>query len=244
MAPPPSPSPPGAGRPSGVVVVGVVVSLVSLDVVPLVVVPLDVVPLDVVPLDVVPLVVVPLVVVSLVVVRLVVVGDVVVFVLVDVRVVVFVGDVSLGGLDCELPPPQCWAFPLLPLLPQLPLSGFPPSPVLPSFPWVLTVEPPLPPESAFGPLPGTSLECVPPAGSEEDEGSAMAKAPPRPHRNRPEATRQADAAPCTREPTSSPPSRASSTSNQDDLTILAESRLDAFAVRFDLLVPGTAFCGR
>ena len=54
-----------------------------------------------------------------------------------------------------------------------------------------------------------SFECVPPGTSGEDEGSAMAKAPPRPHRNKPEATTQAEAAPNTREPTSLPPFRAS-----------------------------------
>jgi hypothetical protein len=172
-----------------VVVVGLVVSLVSLDVV------------------------------SLDVVRLVVVGDVVVFVLGVVSVVVFVvsvvvfdGDVTLGGLDCELPP-QCWAFPLLPSLPQLPLSGFPPLPGLlvsvSPVSSVLALEPPVPSGSVFGPLGGTSVECVPPGTAGEGEGSAKAKAPPTPHRNKPEATTQAEAAPCTREPTSPPPFKAS-----------------------------------
>jgi len=140
------------------------------------------------------------------------VGDVVVFVLDDGGVVVFDGDVTLGGLDSELPP-QCVAFPLLPSLPQFPLSGFPPLPGLSVAVAVavLALEPPLPSGSAFGPLRGTSVECVPPGVSGDGEGSARANAPPRPHRNRPEATRQADAAPCTREPTSSPPPFKAST---------------------------------
>jgi hypothetical protein len=163
---------------------------------------------------------------SLDVVRLVVVADVVVFVLGVVSVVVFVvsvvvfvvsvvvfdGDVTLGGLDCELPP-QCWAFPLLPSLPQLPLSGFPPLPGLlvsaSPLSSVLALEPPIPSGSAFGPLGGASVECVPLGTAGEGEGSAKAKAPPTPHRNKPEATTQAEAAPCTREPTSPPPFKAS-----------------------------------
>jgi hypothetical protein len=185
-----------------------------------------VVSLDVVSLDVVPLEVVWLDVVSTDVDSLVAVRDVVVFVLGDVSVVVFVvdGGVTLGGLDSELPPPQCCAFPLPLSLPQLPLDGFPPSPGLPSpfaplspllpvsgFPLspVPAPEPPLPSESPLDPLPGTSVECVPPGISVEAEGSAMAIAPPRPHRNRPRPTTQADAARCTREPTSPPPFKAS-----------------------------------
>jgi hypothetical protein len=112
--------------------------------------------------------------------------------------------VTLGGLDCELPP-QCRAFPLLPSLPQLPLLGFPTLPGLSVAVAlsgavavavaVLALEPPLPSGSAVGPLPGTSFECVPPGVSGDGEGSARANAPPRPHRNRPEATTQAEAAP-------------------------------------------------
>jgi len=163
------------------------------------------------------------VVVSLDVVRLVVVADVVVFVLGVVSVVVFVvsvvvfvvsvvvfdGDVTLGGLDCGLPP-QCWAFPLLPSLPQLPLSGFPPLPgLLVPVSSVLALEPPVPSGSAFGPSGGVSVECVRLGTAGEGAGSAKAKAPPTPHRNKPEATTQAEAAPCTREPTSPPPFKAS-----------------------------------
>ena len=219
MPPPPPPPPPGAGSPGGVV--GGVVSLVSLDVVSLDVDPPEVDSLVVVPLDVV---------------RLVVVGDVVVFVLV-VFVVVFVGDVTLGGLDRELSP-HCLAFPLLP---QLPSTGFPPLPVsplspsplsvpslsplssVPSFPSVSPPAAPLPSGPAFGPSAGASFECAPP-GSPGDEGSARAKAPPRPHRNRPDATTQADAAPRTRVRTSPPPFTASTPSYSQDPTILAQTR--------------------
>ena len=154
-------------------------------------------------------------VVSVVVVLLVVVRDVVVFVLVDVWLVLGVGDGTLGSLDCELPPPQCWALPLLPSLPQFPLLGFPPLPGVSSsvstvsvFLPVLAPDPPLSSESVLGPLPA-SFECGRRGMSEDAEGSASASAPPRPHRNRPEATRQADAAPSTREPTSPPPFKAS-----------------------------------
>lgn len=195
-APPPPPPPPGAGRPGSVVEVDVVVSVVSLVV----------------------RVVVLLVVVS---VRLVVVDDFVVELVVD----------GLGGPDEELPPPQPWAFPLLPSLPlpQLPLFGFPP---LPGFSvsgvpvsGSLSVLPPVPSESCLGPLPASSLfECVPPGSAGDAEGSARANAPPRPHRNRPDATRQADAAPSTREPTSPPPFKASTAGYSISPTILAQPR--------------------
>jgi hypothetical protein len=151
--------------------------------------------------------------VSLDVVRLVsVVVFVVSVVVFVVSVVVFDGDVTLGGLDCGLPP-QCWAFPLLPSLPQLPLSGFPPLPGLlvsvSPLSSVLALEPPVPSGPAFGPSGGVSVECVRPGTAGEGDGSAKAKAPPTPHRNKPEATTQAEAAPCTREPTSPPPFKAS-----------------------------------
>jgi hypothetical protein len=174
--------------------------------------------------------VVSVVVIWLDVVLLVVVADVVVFVLVDVRLVLGVGDGTLGSLECEFPPPQCWALPLLPSLPQLPLLGFPPFPGLFSsvstvsvFSPALAPDPPLPSESVFGPLPA-SFECGPRGTSEDDEGSAMARAPPKPHRNRPDATMQADAAPSTREPTSPPLFTGSPPSYSEDPTILAQPR--------------------
>ena len=190
---PPPPPPPGAGRPTPLVEVDVVVSLVSLDVV-------------------------LLVVVSLVVVRVVVL--VLVDVDVEVSVAVVDGDELGGGGVSEPPPPQPCAFPLLPSLPQLPLSGLPPLPGLsvsvfglpvsvPGFSSVFVAEPSLPSGSVFGPLPGSPLFGGPPGASGDADGSARANAPPRPHRNSPAATRQADAAPCTREPTSSPPFKAS-----------------------------------
>jgi hypothetical protein len=210
MAPPPPPPPPGAGSPGPGVEVDVVVSLVSVDVVLLVVAAVDVVLLVVAAVDVVRLVV-----------------GVVVFVLVDVSVLV---DDEPGGLLCVLPP-QCRAFPLLPSLPQLPLSGFPPLPgwssAVSGVSWslpVLAFEPPPPSESPFGPLAGISVECGPPGISEWADGSATANAPPNPHRNSPVATRQADAAPCTREPTSSPPSKASIAAYSQDPAILARLR--------------------
>jgi hypothetical protein len=200
MAPPPPPPPPppaGGGRPSDVLVVGVVV------------------------------------VDSVVVVRVVVVAGVVVeadvvTVLGGVFVVDGDGVVPLGELDCELLP-QCWAFPLPLLLPQLPLLGFPPLPGLPvsvlsGFSSALAPEPPS--ASPFGPLPGPSSECEPPGRCGGDEGSAMAKAPPRPHRNRPEATTQADAAPSTREPKSYPSFKASPADYLSVSTILAQSCRD------------------
>lgn len=214
MPPPPPPPPQGAGRPGPGVEVDVVVSLVAVDVVLLVVLSIDVVLLVVVSADVV---------------RLVVVREVVVFVLVDISVVVLVVE-EPGGLASVLPP-QCWAFPLLPSLPQLPLSGFPPLPgwssAVSRVSWsspVLSFEPPLPSESPFGPLAGISVECGPPGISAEADGSARANTPPNPHRNSPEATRQADAAPCTREPTTSPPSKASTVAHSQDPAILARPR--------------------
>lgn len=160
-------------------------------------------PGSVVDVDVVVSVVVPVVVLLVVVsvvVRLVVVDDFVVELVVD----------GLGGSVSVLPPPQPWAFPLLPSLPQLPLFGFPPVPGLSvsvsGFSPVFVPGAPLPSGSALGPLPGSSaFECVSPGTGGDAEGSARASAPPRPHRNRPDATRQADAAPSTREPTSPPP---------------------------------------
>ncbi len=158
---------------------------------------------------------------------------------------VCVGGVTLGGLDGELPPPQCRAFPLLPSLPQLPIFGFPPMPglsvavaVLGLAVAVLGLEEPLPSGSAVGPLPGTSFECVPPGTSGEDEGSAMAKAPPRPHRNKPEATTQTEAAPCTREPTSLPPFEATPRRLCRDPSFSHE-RDQRFAVDLNLLATGT-----
>jgi hypothetical protein len=196
-APPPPPPPPGAGRPGSVVDVDVVVSVVSL--------------------------VVRVVVVSVVVVRLVVVDDFVVELVVE----------GLGGSVSVLPPPQPCAFPLLPSLPlpQLPLFGFSPLPGLSvsGVPAsgslsVLPLDPPVPSESCLGPLPGVSFACEASEVSGEAGGWATANAPPRPHRNRPDATRQADAAPCTREPTSSPPFKASTAGYSISPTILAQPR--------------------
>jgi hypothetical protein len=90
-------------------------------------------------------------VVSSVVVALVVLV-VVVRVLVDDSAVVLVVE-GVGGPEDEVPPPQCWAFPLLPSLPQLPLSGFPPVPgVLLVGSTVAVFGPalPLPPGPSFG----------------------------------------------------------------------------------------------
>lgn len=159
------------------------------------------------------------VVVGVVVVCVDVVWVVVVIVVVDVSVVFVVVLVVDVPLDCVVPPPQCWAFPLLPSLPQLPLSGFPPVlfPALVAVPAAALAVPAAPvavfrsfvrpdptrgSESAFTPVPGASVDCVTAGFSGAGRGSAMAKAQPTPHRHRPETTRQADAAPCTREPTS------------------------------------------
>jgi hypothetical protein len=161
---------------------------------------------------------------SVVVVGSVVVGSVV------VGSVVVGSVVDGGGLDGGELLPQCSALPLLPVLPQLPLSGFPPTPALSvsvtglpvvGFSAVFVAVPVLPPGSVFGAVSGSSSECVP-GTSGDAEGSASANAPPRPHRNRPDATRQADAAPCTREPTSSPPFKASTAGYSIDPAILAQ----------------------
>ncbi len=63
----------------------------------------------------------------------------------------------------------------------------------------------------------------------------MAKAPPRPHMNRPEATTQADAAPCTREPTSPPPFNASPVGTPDVPDDARITVLGGFAVDIKLL---------
>jgi hypothetical protein len=153
--------------------------------------------------------------------RVVVVRDVVV----DDSVVDFVVEVP-GGLEGGVLPPQPCAFPLLPLLPQLPLLGFSPlpglsSPVCGSFS-VLAFDPLGPSGSLFGTLPCTSPVCVSGGRSADVEGSAIANAPPRPHRNSPMVTKQADAAPCTREPTSSPPFKASAVAYSQDPSIFAQ----------------------
>jgi hypothetical protein len=206
MPPPPPPPPPGAGRPTAEVEVDVDVD-VDVDVE--------------VEVDVdVPLVV------SLG--LSVVVGG----------AVEGVGE-GLGGVDGGLLEPQCCALPLLPLLPQLPLLGFAPTPGLSVsvsvFSSVFVAGPvfvagavfvawsPLPSGSVFGPLPGSSVfEWVSPGISGDVDGSAIASAPPRAHRKRPEATTQADAAPSTREPTSSPPLKAPTAAIYEDSSILAQ----------------------
>jgi hypothetical protein len=75
--------------------------------------------------------------------------------------VLIVEGAGLDGLGAVLPPPQPWAFPLSLSLPQLPLSGFPPSPgfsvgvslVSVFLPVLGSFEPPVPSASPFGPLP-------------------------------------------------------------------------------------------
>jgi hypothetical protein len=71
----------------------------------------------------------------------------------------------------------------------------------------------------------------------------MAKAPPRPHRNKPEATTQADAAPRTREPTPPPPFKASPLVIHKVRQFL-HNQAEWLSVELNLLATGTHRSGR